>query len=91
LSDREGVAVRVFEVGDLGATLERGDALLGRYDQLFVVALKGDAPGIELVYHFLDVVDASASQGRCRPACVLRREVDVHYATLCAPVLHVVD
>jgi len=60
LSDREGVAVRVLEVGDLGATLERGDALLVRDDRPFVVALEGDAPRGELVYDSLDVVDAPA-------------------------------
>src|SRR3712207_3277276 len=90
LSDRKGVAVRIPEVGYLGAALERGDALLVRYDRPLVVALEGDAPGIELVYHPLDVVDAPASQGRRRLARVLGREVDVHHAILCAPVLHVV-
>src|SRR5918998_562760 len=90
LSDREGVAVRIPEVGYLGAALERGDALLVRYGRPFVVALEGDAPGIEFLYDPLDVVDAPASQGRRRLARVLRREVDVHHASLRAPVLHVV-
>jgi hypothetical protein len=33
LSDRKGVAVRVLEIGDLGFSLERGDALLARDDR----------------------------------------------------------
>jgi hypothetical protein len=43
LSDREGVAVRVLEIGDLGLSLERGDAFLVRDDRPFVVALEDDA------------------------------------------------
>jgi hypothetical protein len=43
LSDREGVAVRVLEIGYLGVSLERGDALLVRDDRPFVVALEDDA------------------------------------------------
>ena len=42
MSDREGVAVRVLEIGDLGVSLERGDALLVRDDRPFVVALEDD-------------------------------------------------
>ena len=55
MSDREGVAIRIPEVGNLGAPLERGDALLVRYDRPFVVALEGDALRGELVYNHLDV------------------------------------
>ena len=61
MGDREGVAVRVFEVGDLGVALERGDALLVGLQPRFVVLLKGDAPLGELLYDSLDVVDAPAS------------------------------
>jgi hypothetical protein len=43
LSDRKGVAVRVLEIGDLGLSLERGDALPVRDDRPFVVALEDDA------------------------------------------------
>src|ERR671921_527014 len=90
LGDREGVAVRVFEVGDLGLALEGGDALLVGLQPRFVVLLEGDAPLGELVYDSLDIVDAPASQGRCGLASVLRGEVDVQHAILCAAVLHVV-
>jgi hypothetical protein len=90
LSNREGVAVRVFEVGDLGVTLERGDALLVGLQPQFVLLLEGDAPLGELVDNPLDVIDAPASQGRCGLASVLRGEVDVQHAILCAAVLHVV-
>ena len=48
MSDREGVAVRVFEVGDLGVALEHGDALLVGLQPRFVVVLEGDAPLGEL-------------------------------------------
>ena len=61
MSNREGVAVRVFEVGDLGLTLERGDALLVGLQPRFVVVLEGDAPLGELLYDSLDVLDAPAS------------------------------
>jgi hypothetical protein len=43
LSDRKGVAVRILEIGDLGLSLERGDALPVRDDRPFVVALEDDA------------------------------------------------
>jgi hypothetical protein len=43
LRDRECVAIRTPEVGDLGSSLEGGDALLLRDDRSFVVALEGDA------------------------------------------------
>jgi hypothetical protein len=58
LSDREGIAVRIPEVGDLGATLERGDAPLVRDDRPFVVALEGDAPGVS--YFFSSRVERQA-------------------------------
>ena len=37
--DREGVTIRVFEVGDLGFALERGDALRVGLQSRFVVLL----------------------------------------------------
>jgi hypothetical protein len=43
LSDREGVAIWIPEVGDLGFTLKRGDALLVRGYRHFVLALEGVA------------------------------------------------
>ena len=89
MSNREGVAVRVFEVGDLGFTLEHGDALLVGLQPRFVVVLEGDDPVGDLLYHSLDVLDAPASQGRCGVASVLRGEVDVQHALLCAALLHV--
>ena len=55
------MAVRVFEVGHLGASLERGDALLVGLQPRFVVVLEGDAPLGELLYDSLDVLDAPAS------------------------------
>ena len=45
MSDREGVAVRIPEVGDLGAPLARGDTPPIRDDRPFVVTLEGDASG----------------------------------------------
>ena len=69
MSDREGVAVRVLEIGDLGVSLERGDALLVRDDRSFVVALEDDALRGELVYDSLDVIDAPARVAVELPAC----------------------
>jgi hypothetical protein len=63
LGDREGVAVRVLEVGDLGVALEGGDALLVGLQLRFVVALEGDALPAELLHDSLDGVDAPAGQG----------------------------
>src|SRR5215203_3380179 len=90
LGDREGVAIRVFEVGDLGVSLERGDAPLVGPQPRFVVLLEGDAPLGELVPDPLDVVDAPAGQGLRGLAHVLGGEVGVQHAILRATVLHVV-
>ena len=76
------MAVGVFEVGYLGVTLKRGDALLVGLQPRFVVVLEGDTPLGELLYDTLDVLYAPASQGRCGVACVLRGEVDVQRASM---------
>jgi hypothetical protein len=59
-----GVAIRIPEVGDLGATLERGNTLLVSDDRFFVVAFEGDVLRGELLDDPLHVVDDSAGQGR---------------------------
>ena len=70
MSNREGVAVRVFEVGDLGVTLERGDALIVGLQPRFVVLLEGDASLGELLYDSLDVLDPQLARVAVDlPAC----------------------
>jgi hypothetical protein len=69
LSDREGVAVRVFEVSNLCAGVKRCDALLVGYDRPFVVTLEDDALFGQFVYDSLDVVDAPARVAVDLPAC----------------------
>jgi len=90
LSDREGVAIWIPEVGDVGSTLECGDALLVCGYRSFVVALEVYALRGEFVNDLLNVVDVPAGQSRRRLAGVLRREINVHHAPLRTPILHVV-
>src|SRR5919112_4897854 len=74
LCQGECVPVRILEVRDLRAALERGDAPFVRDDRGAVVFLEDHASGGKNVHQALYILDVPARQrGGCSPG-VIRRE-----------------
>src|SRR4028119_1685990 len=88
LGDREGVAVGILKIGDLGVALEGGDAPPIGLQPRLVVALEDHAPAGKLLDYPLDALDTPAGQGRRGLAGVLRGEVNAEQAVFGAAVLH---
>src|SRR4028119_601088 len=88
LGDREGVAVGILKIGDLGVALEGGDAPPLGLQLRLVVALEDHAPAGKLLDYPLDALDTPAGQGRRGLAGVLRGEVNAEQAVFGAAVLH---
>jgi hypothetical protein len=70
LSDRQGVAVCIPEVGDLGTAYERSCAFLVRGDRSFVEALEADGPLLVCVLQRVHVADHDPAVTSCSPKLI---------------------